>query len=252
VTIQIAPGGLPLVVGTLSSSKWELLRNPSEVPCDLVEVRLDLIGWAGDWLERCRAVEASGLPVLLTVRRHTEGGQWRGPDQGRFELYQQALPHVSAVDVELRSDIARPVVQQARRLGKVAIVSFHDFERTPPADELRAVLVEAQEYATVAKITTMARGESDLGTLRGLLAGQWKVPVCVMGMGPLGAKSRASLAALGSCLTYGYLDEPAAPGQLSAAELIRELRAVVPGYAQHRTSLEQTRTALNAGSLSQP
>jgi 3-dehydroquinate dehydratase len=29
---------------------------------------------------------------------------------------------------------------------------------------------------------------------------------------------------LGSCLTYGYLDKPTAPGQMSAAELVRRLR----------------------------
>jgi 3-dehydroquinate dehydratase I len=239
VTLQIAPDGLPLVVGTLSAAKWELLRSPSQVPCDIVEVRLDVIGWSGDWLESCRSVEASGLPVLLTIRHQNEGGKWGGPDAARLELYQWALPQVSAVDVELRSDIARPLMEQARRLGKIGILSFHDFERTPPATELRAVLAEAQEYAAVAKITTMVRDEADLDTLRTLLAVQWKVPVCVMGMGPLGANARVSLAALGSCLIYGYLDAPAAPGQLSAAELVWGLRAVVQGYDQRRKALER-------------
>jgi 3-dehydroquinate dehydratase-1 len=228
------------VVGTLSSSRWELLRNPAEAGCDIVEVRLDVIGWEGDWVDQCRAAEASGLPVILTIRHEAEGGQWRGPARERLALYQRALPHVSAVDVELRSDIARAVVERARRLGKTGILSFHDFERTPRLAELRAVLAEAQEHATVAKITTMVHGEPELDTLRSLLAGRWKVPVCVMGMGPLGAKSRVALAALGSCLIYGYLDQPAAPGQLSAPELVRELRAAVREYDRHRSALEQT------------
>ena len=42
-------------------------------------------------------------------------------------------------------------------------------------------------------------------------------------MGPLGPASRLSLARAGSCLTYGFVDESNAPGQVSSAELMQKL-----------------------------
>lgn len=43
-------------------------------------------------------------------------------------------------------------------------------------------------------------------------------------MGPQGEATRTLFPPLGSVLTYGYLDEAAAPGQPSAADLLDKLR----------------------------
>jgi 3-dehydroquinate dehydratase len=40
-------------------------------------------------------------------------------------------------------------------------------------------------------------------------------------MGPLGPQTRVEFPKLGSCFTYGYLDEPVAPGQPAARDLMR-------------------------------
>ena len=48
--------------------------------------------------------------------------------------------------------------------------------------------------------------------------------LCVIGMGPDWAHTRVLFPQLGSCLTYGYLDKPTAPGQFSAAELTEKLQ----------------------------
>ncbi len=45
-------------------------------------------------------------------------------------------------------------------------------------------------------------------------------------LGPYAAQSRSVLAALGSRLVYGYLDEPAAPGQPSAGEVSKMVSTV--------------------------
>ena len=70
----------------------------------------------------------------------------------------------------------------------------------------------------------MARSEADLETLRTLLLSDWQTPLCVIGMGDLGASTRISFAKMGSCLTYGYLDRPMAPGQISAAALAEKIK----------------------------
>jgi len=69
----------------------------------------------------------------------------------------------------------------------------------------------------------MVKTEEDLAILRALLAEKRPTPLCVLGMGPLGPQTRIDFPRLGSCLTYGYLDTPVAPGQVSARELMRQL-----------------------------
>jgi 3-dehydroquinate dehydratase len=70
----------------------------------------------------------------------------------------------------------------------------------------------------------MIKHGSDVDVLRALLRRRWEKPICVIGMGRAWSKTRIEFAMLGSCLTYGYLDKPTAPGQMSAAELVRRLR----------------------------
>jgi 3-dehydroquinate dehydratase-1 len=209
----------PLVVGTLSS-----LEGNVPLAGDIVEVRLDQTGCPADWLERCQAIEARGKPVLLTVRLRSEGGAWPEDDEARLKIYEAGLAALAAVDLELSSVICAAVAKQAAKLGKVCLVSHHDFAKTPPLAELESVVQKAQQYGGAAKVATMIRSEADVEILRALLARKWPRPLCVIGMGEAWKQTRVLFPKLGSCLSYGYLDKPTAPGQVSAAELIRLLR----------------------------
>lgn len=219
---------LPRVVGTVSSPETLIqFAKKVEPVCDLVEVRLDKIGTdQPGWSDHCRAITAQGLPVVLTIRLATEGGAWLGPDQQRAVLFQRGLPAVAAVDVELQSQLLPELAPQ-----KPVIVSFHDFAKTPALPELQAVAHRAAQLGAAVKIVTLVRSRADLETLRRLLAAGCGAPLCVMGMGELAQPTRIEFPCLGSCLTYGYIDRPAAPGQLPAAELVRQLRARLPAYA---------------------
>jgi 3-dehydroquinate dehydratase-1 len=220
-------GNIPRVVGTLSSLDFR-----GDIPSDIVEVRLDRTGRPSNWLGRCKAIESGGKPVLLTPRLESEGGSWKADDPGRLVIYKEALGELAAVDVELRSVICRAVAEEAARLEKACIVSFHDFQKTPPLPELCRLVEQAHNIGSIAKISAMITREADVAVLRSLLERRWPKPLCVIGMGEAWAGTRVEFAALGSCLTYGYLDSSAAPGQWHAAELARQLRAAVPAYAK--------------------
>jgi 3-dehydroquinate dehydratase I len=223
-------GRIPRVVGVVTSPDFDLKANPRSFDCDVLEYRLDQLPDAGNWMERCMAVESCGLPVILTPRLKTEGGGWTKRDADRLPVYETAIKHLSAVDVELRSDIVKNVAAMATRWRKCCIVSYHDFKKTPPLSELMRVAARAQKLGTVIKITTMTHTTADVETLRRLLDCEWEKPICIMGMGALGKATRTDFPVLGSCLTYGYLDKPAAPGQLSAASLVARLRKLLPAY----------------------
>ena len=216
-------GVTPRVVGTVSRARTlAQLAGGTQRDCDIVEVRVDLIGEAPEnWLEHARAIEARGLPVIVTIRLSNEGGQWKQSDEARLPLIEAALEHITAVDIELRSSLLDKVSALACRHQRALIVSYHNFDKTPSVDELKAVMAKAANYGTVVKVATFAQAENDLATLRALFNENCSAALCVLGMGPLGSQTRIEFPKLGSCFTYGYLDEPVAPGQPAARDLMR-------------------------------
>jgi 3-dehydroquinate dehydratase-1 len=218
-TSKLVVGEVPRVVGVLST-----LAHKGPLGGDIVEVRLDKMEPPPDWLKRCARLQFGGQPVLLTVRLSAEGGGWANDDQQRLDIYKQGLQELAAVDVELSSAICKTVAREAARLKKASVISFHDFQKTPPLDELCQIIEKAHKIGSIAKISTMIKQAGDADVLRSLLRHRWKKPICVIGMGRKWSKTRIEFAQLGSCLTYGYIDKPTAPGQMSAAELMRRLR----------------------------
>lgn len=193
---------------------------------DVAELRVDL--FASCETEAVLAVlpTFSGVPKLATIRHADEGGGWKGSEPERLALYRALLPHVDAVDVEVRSEIAPDVVTTARRAGKLAIASFHDFGGTPDARALEAVVERGRaQGADVVKIAAAVAGDRDLRTLaRVLLAHEADVGLIVIGMGERGVASRVLFPALGSLLTYAAAGTQTAPGQLPLGELVALLR----------------------------
>lgn len=219
-------GNAPKVVGTISQrAALASFRKSEPSACDIVEVRLDLIGAeTPGWIEQAKAIEAQGLPVIVTIRLANEGGKWTQTDEARLALFETALANVTTVDVEFRSPLMPAVSALACKHQRPLIISYHDFEKTPPVAELQQVIRTAANYGTVVKIATLTRTEEDVATLRELFNEQCSASVCLLGMGPLGPRTRIELPRLGSCFSYGYLDTPVAPGQVAAAELMRQLR----------------------------
>ena len=221
-------GRVPRVVGTITSrASLPVSGLAPKYDCAIVEVRLDLIGSdTPRWLAQCQAIESAGYPVLLTLRLANEGGKWMGPDQNRLPYITSAQEAVSCVDVEFLSGICGAVCDKAAQLGKPVVVSYHNFQRTPTLAELENILEKMRALpAAIPKLTTMVTQEADIATLKALLAKHRDKPLCIIGMGAKATETRVSFPLLGSCLTYGYIDSPSAPGQFSASELTRRLAA---------------------------
>lgn len=228
-------GHLPRVAGVITSAQmlYEFCDYP-RINCDAVEVRPDLMNLAPsspEIINRCENIEADGFPVIYTPRLAAEGGQWQDEDEDRRPLFMSAIANLSAVDVELRSPLAKEVVNEAAMMGKTAIVSFHDFDQTPSLEELKDIIARIHDLGrAVIKIATMINAPEDIERLALLLQENSTSPMCVLGMGPEGRRTRIDFPKLGSCLTYGYIDNPSAPGQHSCRDLVSELRHAVPEY----------------------
>lgn len=210
----------PKVVAVLTSlDSLERFAKVNIRPCHLAEIRLDHIGPESKWLPLCRTIQQSGTPVILTLRAAYEGGKWSGSEDERLRILESALPEVAAVDVELKSGLA----QKLRGRGTHVIASYHNFSATPKFDELQRITEQAFQAGDIAKVSTMVNSADDVRTLEQLLAEKHPGPICVIGMGQLGVKTRTDFPRRGSCLTYGYFEDSAAPGQLPAATLMELL-----------------------------
>lgn len=228
ITIGSLDLTIPRVVGTVSdAAALVALTATPPTDCDLVEIRLDRMDPPPPvWLNQAQAIERTGRPVLLTLRTSREGGDWHNPDLDRLPILTAALSTLAAVDIETDSACYAPLCALAESLDKTIVASFHDFVATPPlAQLLRRVAAVRQSPRAIPKIAVMVRDSDDVATLSALLQQTAADgPICVIGMGPAGAQTRIDFPRQGSCLAYGFLDRPAAPGQWSAAELRQRLR----------------------------
>lgn len=197
---------------------------------DAVEFRMDLAAEPAAQLDRYDG----DLPLIATNRAEWDGGE--AADEGRLDLLLEAVHHpaVEAIDVELQSiesGAAAGVVRTARANGVDIIASSHDFETTPPVEELTDRLGRTTDAGDVGKLAVMAE---EVGDVLPLLEATWThasagQAVATMAMGAAGRHSRAICPLYGSRIGYAPLDpeEATAPGQLDLATLrsvIRTLR----------------------------
>ena len=127
------------------------------------------------------------------------------------------------VDVELASERSslRELIKNKKRTR--LILSFHDFQRTLSAEELRGLLDRMIRYRSdVAKIVTFARSWEDNLKVLSLIpyARKRKQAVVAFCMGEKGKMSRIFAPRMGAAWTYASLDRKraSAPGQLTVEE----------------------------------
>jgi 3-dehydroquinate dehydratase-1 len=212
------------IIGTVSKIEtlFELLSTPEKFNgCDVVELRLDEHMDQNVCLELCQKVRQY-KEVLLTIRTDREGGSWTINDRDRFDIFKSFENDVDYIDIELKSEL---FAQQKRSdfSSKIKVIgSFHDYEATPSTESINALIKQGRDWQIdIVKLALFIKSEEDTLRLNTFLGQE---ALCLIGMGTLGIKTRTEFTQKGSCLTYGYLDESAAPGQLSAAELKKILR----------------------------
>ena len=232
-------GGAPLVAVSFGDDDPAAdAARARELGVDLAELRIDWYGSVEpDHVRRAvEAFRAAGVATLATIRSKAEGGYWPLDDAARRRLFEAVLPSVDAVDVELSSaEILPGVIAAARAADRPVIVSYHDFDATPPEPALQATVDAALAAgADLVKLSTMAHGPADLRALAALLLRHDNL--IAIGMGAQGAGTRVFFPLLGSRITYSALGGRPAPGQLPFAETVQLLTTFSPAYAAARAA----------------
>jgi 3-dehydroquinate dehydratase I len=133
------------------------------------------------------------------------------------------------VDFEAANDTAdvQAVREASHAAGIGLVLSYHNFQRTPPAGEILARFEQAAALgADVAKVAVMPQSPEDVlqlfdATLQA--SRRLAIPVVSMSMAGTGAVSRLAGGVFGSSLTFAVGREASAPGQVP----IEDVRTVL-------------------------
>ncbi|MCK5580087.1 MAG: type I 3-dehydroquinate dehydratase [Candidatus Omnitrophica bacterium] len=227
----------PRVAVVITDKETNEALQPLHV--DVLEIRVDQFeNLEIDYIKaNISARRETGISLILTVRNdRLEGGTADISDEKKLEIFQNAISLVDAVDVELKSPVVSDVVELAKKNQKIVIVSSHDFENTPDEIALENIFKEAvKKGADIVKMATKANTADDVNRLMAFTLKHKEDNVITMSVGPIGSISRLSFFGVGSLLTYSYVTQPSAPGQVSLAMLQDDLRRYYPKYNQYLT-----------------
>lgn len=222
----------PLVGRTKEQILSEVALIVAKKP-DLLEWRVDFfegIGNTSAVIDVAASLKkaAADIPLLFTRRSIKEGGQEISLAEGAVvTLYAEVCKSrmVDIVDFEMGNhpDQIRQVREVSKANDTQLILSFHNFQHTPPLESLKQKFIQAQELgADIAKIAVMPQTLEDVLTLLNatLSASQkLRIPLISMSMGPYGSLTRLFGWAFGSALTFAVGASSSAPGQVPIEDL---------------------------------
>jgi 3-dehydroquinate dehydratase-1 len=186
---------------------------------DLFEVRIDIIG--DGWQQVARQLKK---PWIATNRTIDEGGRWKGNEARRIEGLLQAIElGADMVDVEFRTKNLVNIVPLVKKRVK-CILSFHDVEKTPPLEEMKAIVQKQQKAgADICKVVTTANEFEDNLAVLQLISDFPGNKMVAFAMGEMGKISRILCPLVGADFTYASIEEgkESAPGQIAVSELIK-------------------------------
>jgi 3-dehydroquinate dehydratase/shikimate dehydrogenase len=209
--------GLPNVSTLLQHARREAQAGET-----FLEFRLDFLDRPAKGAEAIRAFldEFPDCTLVATCRRHQNHGKFNGSIEEQLSILDLAVNNgAHGIDVEIETaEVAEDRLAQLRGRTQV-LVSYHNFEATPPMDTVlsRVMRVPADAY----KVVTMARKPSDnLRVLAAAKAAQ-SHRLVVLAMGELGFPTRVLSPVFGGIYTYAApaCVEGTAAGQVSARAL---------------------------------
>ncbi|MDF7671103.1 type I 3-dehydroquinate dehydratase [Orbaceae bacterium ESL0721] len=234
--LEIGSGAPKIIVPVVGKTEEELL---SEIEF-LQSIDFDVLEWRVDHFTQIDDIEAVKKvakkigdllplkPILFTFRTANEGGVKPWPLNSYIELNKamarSGLVDLIDVEVFIGDEHVKEIINVAHEHNVVVVTSNHDFEKTPPKDEIVARLRKMQDLGSdIPKIAVMPKTTDDVLTLLAAtteMKEQYATkPLITMSMAGLGAISRVAGTTFGSSMTFGAAKNASAPGQLDVKEL---------------------------------
>jgi 3-dehydroquinate dehydratase-1 len=213
-----------ICVSIASEDASSILKNADRaftLGADYVEVRFDFVN--PDLLPNAlQAAKKIKDRSIFTLRSRFQGGVFLGSERDRLQwLYRFAEEEPMLLDVELdtlqKNDDLADFLEGKRN---PLLVSWHDFEKTPPPDTLSDLLSEMRTYSNYVKIVTTARSLDDSFRMLELYETAIGLFPIFFAMGDAGVLSRIFCTLIGNApFTYASLEKAVASGQLTLQQM---------------------------------
>ncbi len=185
---------------------------------ELAEIRLDKTSFT-----IMQIADIFSLPVKLIAT-------FRPGDRNLEDRKKALLAAIQAgagyVDIELEAPVSyrEEISREARSRGCGIIVSYHDYNTTPAASELAAIVRDCFNCsADIAKVACQVRSEAECARIISLYESfqEQKGKLIALGMGEKGRLTRLAAPLLGAPFTFAalYPAKETAPGQLDKESL---------------------------------
>jgi 3-dehydroquinate dehydratase / shikimate dehydrogenase len=209
--------GLPDVPSLLDHARREVAAGET-----FLEFRLDYLARPREGACAIRAFleEFPDTVVMATCRRHQNHGKFNGSVEEELAVLDLSVKSgAAAVDVEIETAEMAADRMAHFRSQVAVVVSYHNFEATPPLDNIVSRVLRAP--ADVYKIVTTARKPSDNIRVLSAAKALTRQKVTVLAMGELGFPTRVLSPVFGGAYTYAapMYAEGTAAGQVSARQL---------------------------------
>ena len=241
--VRIGEGMPKIIVPIVGRTREEILDAANT----LKNRRMDLVEWRADWYDDVFDYSKTSdvlrdlrgalpqTPILFTFRTAREGGEKEMEADAYARLIigaaQSGLTDLVDVEVFAGDETVREIIDAVHSAGVKVVGSNHDFERTPPEEEIVRRLCRMQELgADIPKIAVMPQCKRDvlvlLSATERMAAEYADRPIITMSMSGTGLVSRLCGEAFGSSCTFGAVGKTSAPGQISAEKLGAVLRLI--------------------------
>jgi 3-dehydroquinate dehydratase-1 len=188
---------------------------------DFIEIRFDFL--KPEQLQS--AIDSSKdlkNKAVFTLRSKDQGGKFAGSEPDRVKwLRKLAEQKPMLLDVELHTLQEHDELADFFESQKTPVlVSWHDFEKTPPNDELADLLSEMRVYSNYVKVVTTAKSVDDSLRLLEMYETAIGLNPIFFAMGEAGVVSRLMCTVAGNApFTYASLEKAIAPGQLTVRQM---------------------------------
>ena len=200
----------------------EHARREAEAGETFLEFRLDYLNDPCKGAEAIRAFldQFPDCSLIATCRRHQNRGKFNGSIEEQLAVLDLAVRNgAHAIDVEIETAEVAPERLSPFRGRTQVILSYHNFEATPPMDTVISRML--RHSADAYKVVTTARKPSDNVRVLAAAKALPKHRVVVLAMGELGFPTRVLSPVFGGIYSYAapIYAEGTAAGQVSSRYL---------------------------------
>ena len=239
---------IPKICTSLTATKKEDIkvqsREISKMNVDVVEWRCDFFEGILNEKEVCLLADEIKIilkekPLIFTIRSKKEGGEININHEDYIKILKNICKYsnVDMIDVELNmgEKNIKDLIKFAHENNKKVIISKHDFEKTPPKEEILQMLLNMQNLkADIPKLAVMPNSYLDVIKLLEVTSIMKEkhnnTPIITISMGQKGMIIRMSGEVFGSCLTFASGIKASAPGQIEVNDLKKSLDIIHKYY----------------------